>query len=192
MLGLAVLLVCAIVTATAVLANYQPLWGGGKAWPAPVGVGAKVTREYWLQPGSGLEQLPPNAQYISIPAHKGLMFTYRFSFFNKGATPVTVTSIGLPPSVQRGGGGPIITPEAVLTDQMIANGQGWESMRPFTLPARMGASVQVRVQVLQCVPAQGTVSWNSLPMTFTVHGVHRHDTLPTNVEISLSPQRQNC
>ena len=186
--GLVVAVAAAAVTVTAIVANYQPLWGGGRAWPAPPGIGATITQEYWLQP-NGFEQLPPQARYITIPAHKGLTFTYRFSFFNKGKTPITVTSIGLPASAQRSDGGLIITPVAVQTSRMAALGT-WGPMQPFTLGEREMASVEMRVQVTEC--SDGGVVWNSFPVSFTVLGVHRHDRLPTNVEIYLSGQDKGC
>jgi hypothetical protein len=188
-LGLVIFVTGAAATASATVLNYQPLSGGGKAWPVPRGIDAKLTHGYWLDAGGG-EQLPPQAQFISIPSHPGLTFTYRFSFFNKGKAPVTITGIGVPPSVQRADGGPIATPIAFQTGLMEMAGEGWAPMRPFTVGEREVASVEVRVQVLGC--ADGSVEWNHFPVSFRVLGVDRHDVLPTNVEIYLAGQSSPC
>jgi hypothetical protein len=180
------IVVSALGIASAMVANYQPIIPGGLRWPAPTGVAARVVPQTWLGAPSG-------ARVFRIPARKGLTFTYRYHVYNQGSVPITVTSIGLPTSAQRGEG---LTREVarVRVDRWEAEapplgGGRWVPFQPFTLQGRQGVSVQEKVIVQSALGCE--VRWNTQWFSFKVFGLHRSDlvTLPVQINLVGSP---NC
>ncbi|MGH3668581.1 MAG: hypothetical protein ACRDU7_09830, partial [Acidimicrobiia bacterium] len=94
---LVVLLAAASSTGVILVVNYQPFMPGYKQYGPPAGVSSTVMRVPWLG-------LPPNLRIFSVPAAEGLTFNYRFSIWNHGPVPITVTRIGIPESEQVGEG----------------------------------------------------------------------------------------
>ncbi len=172
-------MVAAVSTFGTLIANYQPLRGGPIQWPPPSGIGAEAVAEHWLGP-NGFQMLPPGAERLRIPAPQGLTFRYRYSFYNRGSVPVTVTSIGYPPAGQRSSG---IT--RTVTAINVANTR-WHSFLPFTLDGRQMVSVEVEVHVTACLDADAAIEWNGDRMTYTVFGFHRTDVVTTNVQVQLA------
>ncbi|MGH9197953.1 MAG: hypothetical protein ACRD1T_19725, partial [Acidimicrobiia bacterium] len=90
-----VLLLAAASTGLIVVANFQPFRPGYKQYGPPPGVEAEVVRVNWLG-------LAPNLRVFRISPHDGLAFRYRFSIWNHGPVPITVTRFGVPASEQAG------------------------------------------------------------------------------------------
>jgi hypothetical protein len=179
--------ISALGIAWALVANYQPIVPGGTRWRAPTGVGATVIPQTWLD-------APAGARVFRIPAKKGLSFTYRYHVYNQGPVPITVTSIGLPISVQRAD---VVTRDVarVKVDggaggAPILGGGRWVPFQPFTLHGRQGVSVEeraVETAVIDCL-----TRWNTERFSYKVFGLPRSDwvTLPVQINLIGSPDCQ--
>jgi hypothetical protein len=118
------------------------------------------------------------------------MFTYRFSIWNHGPVPITITGFGIPKSEQAGDGLTNV-PVAIYPDvyAVPSVGGAWEPVRPLTLQPRQMAGVEMRVTVtMKC----WSVKWNTIPVTFTVYGIERHVFAPMNVQIDLVGSKTDC
>jgi hypothetical protein len=185
LLALAVLLIASGTTLTILVAVYQPFHAGYKQYGAPEGVSATVTRIDWLG-------APPNVQSIHIPAQKGLTFDYRFSIWNHGPVSITVTQLGVPLDEQQGDGVTEV-PVSINPDvYAYPPGGTWEPVRPVTLQPRQMMAVEMRVTVTSCMDRGAVTRWNSIPVSFTMFGIHRHVLAPTNVQINLVGTQPHC
>jgi len=185
---LAAVILIAFSTAAALVLNYQPLRGGPIQWPPPTGVGAVAVPEHWLG-SDGFQALPMGAERLRVPAPQGLSFSYRYSFYNRGSVPVTVTSIGFPRADQAGES---LTKTAVAVN---VGGTGWRSWFPYTpliVQARQSVSVEVNVRVTDCLKPGDIVEWDTDKVAFTVFGIHRTAILTTNVLVQLVGVPQTC
>ncbi len=176
-------LIAVAATGVILVANYQPLHAGFKQYGPPKGVGATALQIDWLD-------APPNVWTFRIPSYKGLTFTYRFSIWNHGPVPITVTRFGIPKSEQAGDGFtnvPVAIYPDVYTDP--SGGGAWEPVRPLTLQPRQMAGVEMRVTVTtKC----WFPKWNAIPVTFTVYGIERDVVAPMNVQIDLVGSETDC
>jgi len=186
LLGLVVLLIAGVTTATILVSNYQPFHAGYKQYGPPSGVSATVTKIDWLD-------LPPNVQTIHIPAHKGLTFDYRFSIWNHGPVSITVTQLGTPLAEQRGIG---FTAVPVRINPNVyaypPPGGTWEPVRSLTLQPRQMMAVEMRVTITSCMDQGSLTRWNTVPVSFTMFGIHRDVLAPTNVQIDLVGTQPSC
>jgi hypothetical protein len=173
----------AIVAAGLVLAStYQPFKAGFKQYGPPKGVEATALQIDWLD-------APPNVWTYRVPSHKGLTFTYRFSIWNHGPVPITVTRLGIPVSKQAGQG---LTVVPVAVDANVYGGGGWEPVHPLTLHSRQMSGVEMRVTITSCLEHGATIRWNTVPVTFKVYGIERHVFAPMNVQIDLVGTQTEC
>jgi hypothetical protein len=134
--------------------------------------------------------LPPNLRIFRVPAEEGLTFNYRFSIWNHGPVPITVTRIGIPESDQAGEG--VITrPVAIYPDvyRIPELGGRWRRVQPFRLEPRQMAGVEMQITVTDC-DLHG--KWNGVPITFEMYGIERHVLAPTNVQIDLVGPQPGC
>lgn len=175
-----VLLFASASTGLVLVANYQPFKPGYKQYGPPAVVSEPPLRVPWLG-------LPPNLRIFRIPAREGLTFTYRFSIWNHGPVPITVTRIGIPESDQ-GGSGTIIKPVAIYPN-VYAYGHTWLPVQPFELAPRQMAGVEMQVTVTDC---DLSGRWNEVLITFEMYGIERHVFAPTNVEIDLVGPQPGC
>ncbi len=97
LLALLAAIIAVAATGGILVANYQPFHAGYKQYGPPKGVGATALQIDWLD-------APPNVWTYRIPSYKGLTFTYRFSIWNHGPVPITITRFGIPKSEQAGDG----------------------------------------------------------------------------------------
>ncbi len=178
-----VVLLAAASTGLILVANYQPFVPGYKQYGPPIGVSSTVMRVPWLG-------LPPNLRLFSVPAEEGLTFNYRFSIWNHGPVPITVTRIGIPESEQAGEGA-IIEPVAIYPDvnKIPELGGEWRPVQPFSLEPRQMAGVEMQITITDC-DLHG--QWNEVPITFEMYGIERHVLAPTNVQISLVGPEPGC
>jgi hypothetical protein len=181
-LGLLAALIAVAATGGILVANYQPFHAGFKQYGPPKGVGATALQIDWLD-------APPNVWTYRIPSYKGLTFTYRFSIWNHGPVPITITRFGIPNSEQVDGltKVPVAIYPDVYTDPSV--GGAWEPVRPVTLQPRQEAGVEMRVTLTKC---WSDVKWNRVPVTFTVYGIERHVFAPMNVQIDLVGSKTDC
>jgi hypothetical protein len=63
--------------------------------------------------------------------------------------------------------------------------EGWEPMRPLTLGPDDQAGILMFVHVTSCLPEAGELSWNLVPVRFSVFGVLRWDFVQTDIQIVL-------
>ncbi len=181
-LGLLAALIAVAATGVTLVANYQPFHAGFKQYGPPKGVGATALQIDWLD-------APPNVWTYRIPSYKALTFTYRFSIWNHGPVPITITRFGIPNSEQVDGltNVPVAIYPDVYTDPSV--GGAWEPVRPLTLQPRQEAGVEMRVTLTKC---WSDVKWNKVPVTFTVYGIERHVVAPMNVQIDLVGSKPDC
>jgi hypothetical protein len=146
-------------------------------------VDAEVTRVNWVG-------MPPNLRAFEVPIEDGMEFRYRFSIWNHGPVPVTVTRIGIP-ATEQAGDGLIIKPVAVYPDvyRVPALGGEWLPVQPLELAPRQMAGVEMQVTITDC-ELHGR--WNEVPITFEMYGIERHVSAPTNVQIDLVGNQPNC
>lgn len=186
LLGPVVLLIAGVTTATILVSNYQPFHAGYKQYGPPSGVSATVTKIDWLD-------APPNVQTIRIPAYKGLTFDYRFSIWNHGPVSITVTQLGTPLAEQRGIG---FTAVPVRINPNVyaypPPGGTWGPVRSVTLQPRQMMALEMRVTITSCMDRGSLTRWNSVPVSFTMFGIHRDVLAPTNVQIDLVGTQPNC
>jgi hypothetical protein len=177
------ILLAAISTGVVLVANYQPFKPGYKQYGPPTGVSSTVMRVPWLG-------LPPNLRIFSVPAEEDLTFNYRFSIWNHGPVPITVTRIGIPES-ERAGEGVIIEPVAIYPDayKIPELGGEWRPVQPFRLEPRQMAGVEMQVTITDC---QLYGRWNAVPVTFEMYGIERHVLAPTNVQIDMIGPQPGC
>jgi hypothetical protein len=186
LLALLAALIAVASTGGIVVANYQPFHAGFKQYGPPKGVGATALQIDWLD-------APPNVWTYRIPSYEGLTFTYRFSIWNHGPVPITITRFGIPKSEQTPDGLTIV-PVAIYPDVYTdpSLGAAWEPVRPLTLQPRQMAGVEMRVTITSCMEDGATVKWNTIPVTFTVYGIERHVVSPMNVQIDLVGSKTDC
>jgi len=185
-LGLLAALIAVAATGGILVANYQPFHAGYKQYGPPKGVGATALQIDWLD-------APPNVWTYRIPSYEGLTFTYRFSIWNHGPVPITITQFGIPKSEQAGDGltiVPVAVYPDVYTDPSV--GGAWEPIRPLTLQPRQMAGVEMRVTITSCMEDGATAKWNTIPVTFTLYGIERHVFAPMNVQIDLVGSKTPC
>jgi hypothetical protein len=182
--GLLAALIAIAATGVILVANYQPLHAGFKQYGPPKGVGATALQIDWLD-------APPNVWTFRIPSYKGLTFTYRFSIWNHGPVPITITRFGMPLAEQQGSG---LTRTAVsINPNLYAPlGGNWGQIRPLRLESRQMVAVEERVTLTSCLERGATIKWNTIPVTFTVYGIERHVFVPMNVQIDLVGSKTDC
>jgi hypothetical protein len=183
------LLLCVVAALVAVAAigvvlvsKYQPFAAGYKQYGPPKGVGATALQIDWLD-------APPNVWTYRIPSYKGLTLTYRFSIWNHGPVPVTITKLGIPAPAQAADG---LTVVPVAVDPNVYGGGGLEPLQPLTLHPRQMAGVEMRVTVTSCMEDGATARWNTVPVTFKIYGIERHVFAPMNVQIDLIGKQPSC
>jgi hypothetical protein len=186
LVGLVLILIAGAAAGIVIVSNYQPFHAGYRQYGPPSGVSATVTRIDWLD-------APPNVQEFRIPAKKGLTFDYRFSIWNHGPVPITLTRVGVPLADQRGNG---VTETPVRFNPNVyaypPHGGTWGPIRTLTLEPRQMAAVEMRVTVTSCLEQGALVQWNSIPVAFSVYGIHRHVIAPINVQIDLVGTQPSC
>jgi hypothetical protein len=140
-----VALLAAASTGVILVTNYQPFVPGYKQYGPPAGVSSTVMRVPWLG-------LPPNLRIFRVPAEEGLTFNYRFSIWNHGPVPITVTRIQIPESEQAGEGA-IIKPVAIYPNlyKIPDLGGGWR-------PSSHSDSNLARWRVWRCRSPSPTVT----------------------------------
>ena len=185
LLAFVALLIAGVTTATILVSNYQPFHAGFKQYGAPSGVSATVTKIDWLD-------APPNVQTIRIPVQKGLTFLYRFSIWNHGPVSITVTQLGTPLAEQRGIGFTAVPVRINPNVYAFPPGGTWGPVRSVTLEPRQTMAVEMRVTVTSCLEQGYDARWNSVPVSFTMFGIHRHVVATTNVQIDLIGTQPNC
>jgi hypothetical protein len=169
--GFLAVVVAATSTGIVLVANYQPFRPGYKQYGPPPGLEVEVTRVNWLG-------MPPNLRIFEVPTEDGLTFRYRFSIWNHGPVPITVTKFGVPLSEQEFG----LTHVPVAVDPNLYGGGSWIPVQPVRLAPRQMMGIEMEVTVASCMSG---VRWNGIPLTFEMYGIERHVIAPTNVQIDL-------
>ena len=169
--GFLAIVVAATSTGIVVVANYQPFRPGYKQYGPPPGVEVEVIRVNWLG-------MPPNLRIFEVPTEDGMTFRYRFSIWNHGPVPVTVTRFGVPSSEQESG----LTQVPVAVDPNVYGGGQWIPVQSVRLAPRQMMGIEMEVTVTSCMSG---VRWNQIPITFEMYGIERHVLAPTNVQIDL-------
>jgi hypothetical protein len=169
--ALLVVLLATVSTGLVLVANYQPFRPGYKQYGPPPGLEVEVTRVNWLG-------MPPNLRIFKVPTEDGLTFRYRFSIWNHGPVPITVTRFGVPASEQE----PDSTLVPVAVDPNVYGGGQWIPVQPVRLAPRQVMGIEMEVTVASCMSG---VRWNEIPLTFEMYGIERHVFAPTNVQIDL-------
>ena len=172
--------VAVAVTGVIVVSNYQPFLPGYKQYEPPTVVSEDPLFVPWLG-------LPPNLRIFRVPAQQGLTFTYRFSIWNHGPVPITVTRIGIPRSEQAGGG--VIEEPVAINPNVYAYPERWLPVQPLELAPRQMAGVEMQVTITDC---DLSGRWNEIPVTFELYGIERHVLAPTNVQIDLVGHQPGC
>jgi len=165
------IVVAATSTGIVLVANYQPFRPGYKQYGPPPGLEVQVTRVNWLG-------MPPNLRIFEVPTEDGLTFRYRFSIWNHGPVPITVTRFGVSPSKLE----PDLTQVPVAVDPNVYGGGQWIPVQPVRLAPRQMMGIEMEVTVASCMSG---VRWNQIPLTFEMYGIERHVFAPTNVQIDL-------
>ena len=89
-----VIVVAATSTRIVLVSNYQPFAPGYKQYYGlPAVKGTESVSFSWIG-------APPNLRVIKVPTEPGMTFRYRFSIWNHGPVPITVTRFGIPSSQQ--------------------------------------------------------------------------------------------
>lgn len=169
--GFLAVVVAAISTGIVVVANYQPFRPGYKQYGPPPGLEVEVIRVNWLG-------MPPNLRIFEVPTEDGMTFRYRFSIWNHGPVPITVTRFGVPRSVQE----PDSTLVPVAVDPNVYGGGQWIPVQPVRLAPRQMMGIEMEATVASCTSG---VRWNEIPLTFEMYGIERHVDAPMNVQIDL-------
>lgn len=182
--GILALMVALTSTGIVLVANFQPFRPGDKQYGPPPGVEAEVVRVNWLG-------LAPNLRVFRISPHDGLTFRYRFSIWNHGPVPITVTRFGVPASEQAGQGITIV-PVALYPDvyHVPEFGGNWIPVQPLRLEPRQMLGIEMQVTVTSCEVT--SAQWNGIPLTFEMYGIERHVVAPTNVQIDLIRPHEDC
>jgi hypothetical protein len=118
----------------------------------------------------------PNVEIFRIPAHEGTTFNYRFSLWNHGPVPITITEFGVPLAEQEGDG--VTDVPVSMNPNIYAFGSetNWQPVGPITLEPRQMMAVEKHVVVTSCLEQGNTAKWNTIPISFTMYGIHRHAT----------------
>jgi hypothetical protein len=169
--GFLAIVLAATSTGIVLVANYQPFRPGYKQYGPPPGLESEVIRVNWLG-------MPPNLRIFEVPTENGMTFRYRFSIWNHGPVPITVTRFGVPLSEQEFG----LTHVPVAMDPNLYGGGSWIPVQPVRLAPRQMMGIEMEVTVASCVSG---VRWNQVPITFEMYGIERHVLAPTNVQIDL-------
>ena len=169
--GFLAIVIAATSTGLVLVANYQPFRPGYKQYGPPPGLEVEVTRVNWLG-------MPPNLRIFEVPTEEGLTFRYRFSIWNHGPVPVTVTRFGVSPSKLE----PDLTQVPVAVDPNVYGGGQWIPVQPVRLAPRQMMGIEMEVTVASCMSG---VRWSGIPLTFEMYGIERHVLAPTNVQIDL-------
>jgi hypothetical protein len=118
-----------------------------------------------------------------------LTFSYRYHVYNQGSVPITITSMGLPLSAQRGEG---VTRQVVRVkvdrgeaDVLTLGGGRWVPFQPFTLHGRQGVSVEEKVIAMHALGCGFSVRWNRQRFSFKVFGLARTDSVTLPVQVNL-------
>ena len=173
-----VIVIGAVSTGVILVANYQPFTPGYKQYGPPPGVQTEVIRVNWL----GMQ---PNLRIFEVGTEPDMTFRYRFSIWNHGPVPITVTQFGLPASVQD----PDLNLVAVAMDPNIYGAGGFVPIQPVELAPRQMMGIEMEVRVASCTSG---VRWNEIPITFEMYGIERHISALTNVQIDLVQSQQAC
>jgi hypothetical protein len=107
-----------------------------------------------------------------------MTFRYRFSVWNHGPVPITVTRFGIPAAEWE----PDLKHVPVAIDPNTYGGGGFIPVHPVRLAPRQQMGIEMEVTVTRCMSG---VSWNHLPITFEMYGIERHVDAPTDVQIDL-------
>jgi hypothetical protein len=184
--GIVFVLVAGASTGMILITNYQPFHAGFKQYGPPKGVGATALQIDWLD-------APPNVWTYRIPSYKGLTFTYRFSIWNHGPVPITITRFGVPAS-EYAGSGLTVVPVAMYPDvyRSPSIGGRWVPAGPLTLEPRQEAGVEMQVRVSRCMDQGALTRWNDVPVTYKVFGIERHIFAQMNVQIDLVGTQSDC
>jgi hypothetical protein len=182
--GVLALVLALTSTGIVLVSNYQPFRPGYKQYGPPPGVEPEVVRVDWLG-------LAPNLRVFRISPHDGLTFRYRFSIWNHGPVPITVTQFGVPASEQAGEGVTIV-PVALYPDvnNIPELGGKWVPVQPLRLEPRQMMGVEMQVTVTSCEVT--SARWNGIPLTFELYGIERHVDAPSNVQFDLVGPQEDC
>jgi hypothetical protein len=176
--ALLVIVVAAVTTGIVLVANYQPFVPGYKQYYGlPAVEGTESTSFSWIG-------APPNLRVIKVPTEPDMTFRYRFSIWNHGPVPVTVTRFGIPSWEQESD--LKIVPVAI--DPSTYGGGGFIQVQPIRLAPRQQMGIDMEVTVARCMSG---VSWNAIPITFDMYGIEKHVVAPANVQIELV-RSQDC
>jgi hypothetical protein len=184
LVGLVLILMAVATTGIVLVSNYQPFDAGYKQYGPPPDVSATVTRIDWLG-------VPPNVQTFHIQAKEGLTFVYRFSIWNRGPVPITVTQFGIP-LAEQDGSGLTRTTVSINPNVYAPLGGTWGPVRPLRLESRQMAAVEERVTLTSCLEKGATIKWNTVPVSFSMYGILRHIFATINVQIVLVGTQLNC
>jgi hypothetical protein len=176
--ALLVIVVGAISTGIVLVFNYQPFVPGYKQYYGlPAVEGTQSTSFSWVG-------APPNLRVIEVPTEPGMTFRYRFSIWNHGPVPITVTRFGVPSSEQE----PDLKFVPVAIDPNTYGGGGFIPVQPVRLAPHQQMGIEMEVTVASCMSG---VSSNGIPITFKMYGIERYVLAPTNVQIELV-RSQGC
>jgi hypothetical protein len=176
--ALLVIVVAATSTGIVLVSNYQPFVPGYKQYYGlPAVEGTRSTSFSWIG-------APPNLRVIDVPTEPGMTFRYRFSIWNHGPVPITVTRFGVPSSQQE----PELKVVAVAIDPNTYGGGGFIPVQPVRLAPRQQMGIEMEMTVASCMSG---VSSNAISITFEMYGIERHVVAPTNVQIELV-RSQDC
>ena len=176
--GLLIVILAATTTGIVLVSNYQPFVPGYKQYYGlPAVKGTESTSFTWFG-------APPNLRIIEVPTEPGMTFRYRFSIWNHGPVPITITRFGVPSSEQEAD--LKIVPVAV--DPNTYGGGGFIPVQPVRLAPRQQMGIEMEVTLTRCMSG---VSSNAIPVTFDMYGIERHVVAPANVQIELV-RSQDC
>ena len=173
-----VIVVAATSTGIVLVSNYQPFVPGYKQYYGlPAVEGTQSTSFSWIGE-------PSNLRVIKVPTEPGMTFRYRFSIWNHGPLPITITRFGVPSSQQE----PDLRIVPVAIDPNTYGGDGFIPVEPVRLAPRQQIGIEMEVTVASCMSG---VSSNGIAITFKMYGIERHVVAPTNVQIELV-RSQDC
>ena len=95
--------------------------------------------------------MPPNLRIFEVPAEDGMTFRYRFSIWNHGPVPITVTRFGVPLSEQE----PDSTLVPVAVDPNVYGGGQWIPVQPVRLAPRQMMGIEMEATVAVCMSGVG-------------------------------------
>jgi hypothetical protein len=171
-----------LVTATVWVARYDPLERGSFGGGPPAGLDAEILDVSLA--GAEVERV------FRIPARPGMTFTYSFSVANRGPVAVGIEGIGTPRAEQAGD---VVTRYPVRMKVNIVPGPvdvQWVPFHSFTLIPGQEAQIEMRATLHECI--DGSLSWGSEDVRFTVFGFERHEMFTPDVLIQLVGASPHC